>query len=193
MRAWIRTLAVAALIVPLAGCFTLSVNSLYDQETVHVDDALIGLWGDPEDPEGETWEFQRLDEDSYRLIVREKNTLRIDPERDGIFEAHLVRLGELVFLDLYPEEPETGNEFYRSHAVPAHSFWKADLQGNVMLLSIMENRFLKESLEAGTIQIEHVEHEGALVLTAPTARLQALVTEYTAELFQDSETMTKLQ
>lgn len=187
--------ATALLLMPLllCSCFTLSINGLYDAESLARDDGLVGVWGDPEDPDGETWEFRALDGDSYRLVVRGQDTLRIDAERDGIFEAHLVRLGDRLFLDLYPEEPVTGNDFYKSHVVPAHSLWSYQRQGNVVLLGILENSYLEKAIESGEVVIDHVEHEGVLVLTAPTAGLQALVAAHADGLFPETETLQRLQ
>lgn len=185
----------ALLLMPLllCSCFTLSINGLYDEQTLARDDGIAGVWGDPADPDGETWEFRPLDADSYRLIVRNQDTLRVDAERDGLFEAHLVRLGDRLFLDLYPEEPETGNDFYKSHVVPAHSLWSYERQGNVLLLGILDNSYLEKAIESGAVAIGHVEHEGVLVLTAPTADLQALVAAHADGLFPETETLQRLQ
>lgn len=193
IRRGAATLVLLAAPLLLCSCFTLSINGLYDARTIARDDGLAGVWGAPDDPDGETWEFRVLDEDSYRLIVRGQDTLLVDGERDGLFEAHLVRLGDRLYLDLYPEEPQTGNDFYKSHVVPAHSLWSYERQGNVVLLGILDNGYLEKAIESGEVRIDHVEHEGVLVLTAPTADLQALVSAHAGGLFPETETLQRLQ
>ena len=90
------------------GCFILSVHPLYFEENLVFEPELIGTWGNSEelDPDGETRKFEKVDDKSYRFTLRE------DDGQIGHFEAHLVKLGDYLFLDIFPEEPETGNEFF---------------------------------------------------------------------------------
>ena len=60
------TLLAGALL--LTGCVTLSVNPLYDEATLIYEPGLIGVWGDPEGGDGDTWEFQPAGENTYRLL-----------------------------------------------------------------------------------------------------------------------------
>ena len=182
-----------ALTLLLGGCFTLSVNPLYENADLVSDPGLIGVWGDPEDLDNDTWQFTANQDGSLRLIIRPDNSLRIVPDRDGLFSAHLVGLDGAVFLDLYPEEPETGSEFYKSHIVPAHSFWLVERQGNVTTLSILDSNELEKGLDDGRIVIDHIKQDGVLVLTASVADLQALVTRHRTLLFNDGEIMQRLQ
>ena len=176
-----------------SGCLSLSVNPLYDPESLVFEPDLVGLWGDPESPESETWEFQRAGERSYRLVIREANNLLIDPRRDGVFEARLVRLEDQLFLDLFPEEPEGVSEFFKSHIVPAHSIWKVNLEGHVLSLGVFDNSFVENSIQDGTIAVEHVKRDGVLVLTASTKDIQNLVSEHGNRIFEDSESLKRLQ
>jgi hypothetical protein len=177
----------------LSGCVTLSVNPLYEpQDVVELPD-LVGLWGDPEDPEGETWQFMANSDGSYRLVIREEDSLRIQPERDGLFTVHVVKLGDEYFLDFFPEEPELGSEFYKCHIVPAHSFWRMELAGHVLTLYALETSDLEKALANGTIAVDHIKRDDVMVLTASVTALQDLVQKHSAQLFHDGESLGRIQ
>jgi hypothetical protein len=188
------SLAVLVLaVLGLTGCFSLSVNPLYDRDTLTYEPGLIGLWGAPGDPDSETWEFRPAGNRAYRLIIREGNTLRLDPERDAAFTAHLLRLEDQLYLDLFPDEPPVGSDFFKSHIVPAHSLWKVRLEGHALTLSLFGSSFLDDALASGEVKIGHIKRDGVLVFTAETADLQQLVARYSDRIFEDSETMQRLQ
>ena len=119
MRA-LKALTVVAAALLVGGCWTLSIEPLYTEADIVSEFGLVGVWGDTSGSSDETWTFLMTQEGRYRLITEEEDA------PDGVFEAHLVRLGDQLYLDLYPEEPETGNEMYVGHLIPAHSFWRID-------------------------------------------------------------------
>jgi hypothetical protein len=188
----LRILVLAGLL-SLSGCITLSVQPLYTDADIVVEPLLAGLWGDPDGENPETWQFTSNQDNTYRLIVRDQDTLRVDPARDGIFIATLVRLNDRLYLDIYPEEPEVGSEFYRSHVIPGHSFWSVKLEGHVLSLRTLDYDILSQGLETGRYDVDFYEQKGLFMLTADTAKLQALVVEYGEELFTDVESMTRVR
>jgi hypothetical protein len=193
LKRWVTSATLLSLIALFSGCLSLSVNPLYDDDTIVFLPGLVGVWGDPDGADSETWEFQRSGERGYRMIVRSTDTLRIDKQRDGVFEAQVVRLGDAHFLDLYPEEPEGESDFYKSHIVPAHSFWRLELDGNLLNLDIFETKIIEKAMEDGTLEIDHVEQDGILVFTAPTPAMQELVMRYRDQVFVDRETVQRIQ
>jgi hypothetical protein len=186
-------LPAAGAVLLLTGCFSLSVNPLHDGLSTVYEPQLVGLWGAPDDPQGESWEFQAGPDRSYRLLVRAGDNLRLDPATDAAFTAHLVRLEDHLFLDLFPEEPEQGSDFYKSHIVPAHSIWRVKLEGHTLTLWPMDAGKLMDSLQDGSLAVDHVERDGVLVFTAPTVEMQSLVATYRDSLFTDGETLQRLQ
>jgi hypothetical protein len=191
-----RGLAALALIpgmVLLSGCWTLSIHPLYLESDLVVDPGLEGIWGDPESPEGETWQFVRETETSYRLVIREANDLLVDPRKHGVFEARLVRLGDRLFLDLFPETPETVNEYFESHVIPAHSFSRLVLEGHVLRLAPLSPEWLKENLRSGAIELAHETQDDEIVLTASTEELRAFALEHASNAFEEEEVLSRLQ
>jgi len=191
----------------MMGCWTISVHPLYTDDDLVFEEALIGTWGDPTGEDEETWQFEKADNDSYRLIVRDTDTdhspddpledcyarLDIDPRTDGAFEAHLLKLDEYLFLDLYPEEPEIGNEVYLSHVIPAHSFMKIEIAGDTLKLAFFDTEWLEESIEEGQLDIEYAERDDFYVLTSSTNKLQKLIMENMDEVFPESGGLARLK
>ena len=58
MKTFVAVTLIAATALLLGGCWTLSINPLYTEADLVYDPGLEGIWGDPEDPENETWEFK---------------------------------------------------------------------------------------------------------------------------------------
>ncbi|MCP4547449.1 MAG: hypothetical protein GY835_13405 [bacterium] len=201
MKTLSRLLPIAALlgcISLLAGCYALSINPLYTEGDIiphgSLNPGLTGIWGDPTGEDPETWQFIEIEENAYRLIIREKRrNLIADPERDGMFIVHLLQLDDRFYLDVYPEEPEGVNENFLAHVIPAHSFLKVKTEGHILSLSLLDGEWLQEGLEQGDLDIDHVEQEEIFVLTATTEDLQRLIRSHADDAFGEWETMTRLQ
>ncbi len=192
-RRLLSVIAVIALLTALGGCVTLSMNPLFENDDLVIDPLLQGLWGDPDDPDSDTWQFTPRNDGSYELIIREENTLRIDPARDGVFTAHLLTIGDDYYLDLFPSEPVQGSDFFKCHIVPAHSFWHVALEGNVLVLRALDGGDLDRAINEGRIVIDHVKRDDVGVLTATTPDLQRLVSEHLEEIFDEGEQIMRLR
>jgi hypothetical protein len=92
-----------------------------------------------------------------------------------------------MFLDLYPEEPETGSEFYNMHVIPAHSFIRVSLEGHVLRLGFFDLDWLKSNIEENRVTIKHERRDDTIVLTASTEELQRFVLGHVAEAFKFEE------
>jgi hypothetical protein len=167
------------ILLSLIGCFVLSVHPLYFEENLIFEPDLIGTWGEDEDTKdlSELWIFKKSGDRSYRLIMREEEN------GEGVFEARLLKLGKHMFLDLFPEEPETGHEFYNMHIIPAHSFIRVSLEGHVLRLGFFDHDWLKKNLEQNKIKIKHERRDDSIVVTASTKELQNFVLEHIEEAF----------
>ena len=85
----------------MAGCVpVMSLHPLYTEQDVVFEEKLLGLWRDDRNGPEAIWKFKRPDESKkeYELIFSDKEGQK------GIFEAHLVKLNERLFLDVYPKE-----------------------------------------------------------------------------------------
>lgn len=161
----------------LVGCWTLSIEPLYTVETFTYTDDLVGVWGNPDDPDDDTWTFLAESDSSYSLIVKEQG------QPDGGFEGHLVRLDDRLYLDLLPERPECGGDMYVSHMLPGHSFWSVSLEGKVLSLDVLDTDWIKKNIEAGRVAIDHILRGDAVVLTASTPALQQFLIAHADSAF----------
>jgi len=175
-----------ALALLCSGCLALSVHPLYTDEDVFFESALIGTWA--EDKDGDTWAFELLEEDAYRLIITE------DGEASN-FVAHLLRLEDHTFLDLFPEELEHGNGWYQFHFLPVHTFFRLSLEGDKLELAFLDPEWLKDRSKAGELQLYHEFRDDQIILTASTEELQKFVLAHVEEAFdkEDIGVMSRLK
>jgi hypothetical protein len=170
-------------VLGMTGCFVLSVHPLYFEKDLIFESGLVGTWGEKahEEDLAELWIFQKSGDKSYRL------TIKLKDEGEGIFEAHLLKLGEHLFLDLFPEEPETGSEFYNMHVIPAHSFIRVSLEGHVLRMGFFDLDWLQKNIEENKVSIKHERRDDMIVLTASTKELQEFVQKHWEEAFRFEE------
>jgi len=167
----------------LGGCVpVMSLHSLYTEENIVFEEKLLGTWvDDPNSPEA-IWEFKRIDEpkNAYKLIFSD------DKGQKGSFVAHLVKLRNKLFLDVYPDElpwePDDPNKvkwlFNSFFLIPAHTFIKIDSIEPQLEMRLINDGKMEELLEDDPNAVKHTSIEDRLILTASTKELQAFVLKY---------------
>ena len=169
------------LAVLLAGCVpVMSLYPLYTEKDVVFEEKLLGSW--LQDNDESTWEFSRTDEpkNAYKLIFADNE------DRKGSFVAHLVKLQDRLFLDVYPselpwepEDPNKADWLYNSlFLIPAHTFIKVESIEPQLRMRLTIESELKELLEENPDAVRHTTIEDRLVLTASTKEVQAFVLKY---------------
>ena len=171
----------------LGGCIPIaSLHPLFTEEDVIFQEKLLGTWtDDPNSPET-TWEFKRLDEpekaseNTYKLIFSDEEGNK------GSFIAHLAKLENKLFLDLYPSElpwePKDPNKvewvYNTLFLIPAHTFIKIDsIEPQLKMRLTVEDK-MEELLKENPKAVQHASLQDRLVLTASTKELQAFVLKY---------------
>ena len=167
----------------LGGCVpVMSLHSLYTKENVVFEEKLLGTWvDDPNSPET-TWEFNRIEEpkNAYRLVLSDKDGQK------GSFVAHLVKLENSLFLDVFPDEfpcdtedPNKIDWLYNVFfLVPVHTFIKIDSIGPQLKMRLTDDDKMEELLKEDPNAVKHMSIEDRLILTASTEELQAFVLKY---------------
>lgn len=186
MRA-IKLAAILTIALFCVGCWVLSFHPLYTDKDIVFEPGLLGTWTDPDDPEDGSWTFMKSGDKAFQLTVQEEG------KPVGIFDVHLLRRGKVMFIDFFPEEPENVNEFYSGHAIPAHSFGRFSLEGNVLRIAFLDIDWLEDGISEGRLQIRHERRDDMIVLTASTEELQAFVQEHLEEAFKWDEVEVQLQ
>jgi hypothetical protein len=164
----------------LGGCIpVMSLHPLFTEKDITFDDKLIGTWVDAN---GSTWQFSDANkpEKAYKLIFTD------DEGQKGSFVAHLVKLEDRLFLDVYPDEvpwsekgPNKTDWLYDAFFfAPAHTFIKVNEIEPQLKLQITDDDEFKKLLKEDPNVIEHAPIEDKFILTAPTEELQAFVLKY---------------
>lgn len=160
----LTTLGIALL---LASCVQ-SLHPLYTDKDLVFEPALVGTW---ESEGGNLWIFLKSGEKSYELVYQEKET----PAK---FQAHLVKLGQYQFLDLYPASLDLKNDLQQAHILYTHTFFRVWLEHDTLRLAILEHDWLKRMIDQKKISIKHEVVDKRVILTAPTKDLQKFVLKY---------------
>ena len=163
----------AAIALAAAGCVPTTLNPLYTPQDLVTEPALVGSWS----PEaGATWTFTKADDKSYQLTITDKEG------KTGHFEAHLLKLDGVLFVDLYPDEAaveELAGGMYEPLLCRTHMFLKvAQLKPELHLINL-DLEWLRAWLAKHPNDLpHHLMQDGLVLLTAPTPELQAFVRKH---------------
>lgn len=177
-------------VVVLGGCFPLlsSLHPLYTDDTIVFEERLVGKWADGD----VIWQFNRDGENAYKLRIVDDNS------KEGYFNAHLVQLENMLFLDIFPDGStlEGNQDFYLIHLLPMHTFIKVEQTEPNLVLRMMDVDKVYEVLKNDPNLLKHeVTENDDLVLTAATQDLQKFVVEYanTEGVFGDERVLSRHQ
>ena len=186
------------LAVILGGCVpVISLHPLYTEKDIVVDKKLCGTWVDDANNPKTIWEFKCIDEpkNAYKLIFTDEEGMK------GSFVAHLVKLQNRFFLDIFPSElpwePEDPNKMdwpYNSlFLIPAHTFVKVDSIESQLKLRLTLESNMEKLLKENPNAVEHTSVGDRLVLTGSTKELQAFVIKYADDerVFTDQVTLSR--
>jgi len=189
----------------LAGCVpVMSLHPLYTDKDLVFEEKLLGTWvDDPNNPET-TWEFKRVadepkrngqfkrpeeQEKAYELIFSDNEG------KKGSFFAHLVKLENKLFLDVYPSEPPWDEAdpnkvdwvYNTLFLVPVHTFIKINGIEPQLKLQLTDDDELEKLLKEDPNAVEYTSIDNQPILTASTKELQAFVLKYADDdrLFTD--------
>ena len=169
--------------VIFGGCVpVISLHPLYTEKDVIMDKKLYGTWVSDSNDSITTWEFKSIDEpkNTYKLIFTDEEGEK------GSFVAHLVKLQNRLFLDIFPselpwelEDPNKMDWPYNSFfLIPAHTFVKVDSIEPQLKLRLMLESNMEELLKENPGAVEHTSVGDRLVLKGSTKELQAFVLKY---------------
>ena len=171
----------------LAGCIpVMSLHPLYTDKDLIFDEKLLGTW-----PEGnDSWKFEEgSDPNSYALTVT-------SDDKKGKFIAHLVKIDDMLFLDLFPSGPDLDiNLLLAIHLLPVHTFMKVEQVEPTLQMQMMDPDKIEEMLKSDPNLIKHEIVEERILLTASTEELQQFMTEHADDegLFGEPSDLQRLQ
>jgi len=168
-------LGVAGLGWLLAGCVPTAVHPFYRAADVVHDPALLGVWKDKPDGK-ERWTFTLREGKNYTVEIQ-------SDDQKAVFVAHLFKLGNERFLDLYPAqsglEEKLQKNPYAVALIPGHLFVRLRATEPALRMSSMGLDWLRQQLKRDPKAIDHViVSEDRVVLTGGTEAMQAFITQH---------------
>lgn len=182
-RVMVLGLLCAAMVLGIAGCVP-SLQPLYTEQDLVTDSRIEGLWLEEENlmtgKAKSTWNFLKVtDKPAYEVIVTRDG-------RSSRFSAHLVKLGDKMFMDTYPLEMnlENVNEYYKMHFIKGHIFAKISIdEKNVLRVATLNYNWFANQYKDGKITLPHEEVENQIILTGSILELQQFVKEHADDAF----------
>jgi len=172
----------------LAGCVP-SLHPLYTADTLVYDPDIVGTW----QQDDERWEFVgNPDEKSYQLTIIDS-----DGKRNPLI-AHLVKVGDQQFLDLYPagDKGVEAGDWTKYHLLPVHLFFSIAKKQDALVMAAMNPDAIGKMLEDRPDWIKHEVVEGnRIVLTDTPEKLQKFLLEglKTKDFFGDPVELRPVQ
>ncbi len=181
-KPWIPMIALTVL---LASACVPSLYPLYTDGDLVTDARLVGAWGSEDTHDDELWTFGPSG-NAYRLAI-------FDDDACTPYEAHLVTLGDFLFLDLTPVKPKFDDGMYAGLLLRMHTFFLITIADDRLELRALDMDKLKGSIQDGVISARLVELDGDSILAEPTAELQKLVIQLaeTPGQFGDPEILVR--
>ena len=159
----IRPATIASLLL-VAGCLP-SLHSVYTEEDLVFEPEIVGFWKLEKSPQ--TWDFSKRDEKSYDMVFTDKNG------QSGRFVAHLCRVEDTLFLDLFPrQEKIDATAFYKYHLLPIHTVYMVKQTRPSLELVSIDLNWLKQYLADHPDELSHSTHNNRTLITASTTELQ---------------------
>jgi hypothetical protein len=125
----------------------------------------------PEDDEELSFTLVDTTRGSYTLLCDEAGA-------SSRFQAVLVDIDGETFLDIYPEAPDNDSSFYLDHLLRVHNILHLERSADTLWVSNFDAEWLETVVAQKKVSIAHVPLDGAVLLTATTADLQAFVRKY---------------
>ncbi len=195
----------------LGGCVpVMSLHPLFTEEKLVFEEKLLGKWLDDPDSPKSIWEFKRIEdttqkdgelnppkkpEIAYKLILMNK-----EDNTKGSFFAHLVKLENRLFLDVYPSripcaEPDPNEDWLLNtfFLIPGHSFVIIDSIEPQLKMRWTNQDELKKLLKEEPGAVKHELLEDGIILTASTEQLQQFVLKYADDerVFSEETILTR--
>lgn len=181
MRAW-RLLTAALVIAASQACLVVSLQPVYEPDTIAFDPALVGTWTMGDD--GLTVTFERGEWHSYHLTLEQRD------DRTRV-SARLTRVGELTYLDIAPLD---GTDL-PALALPVHAVYRVELKEDELSLSDLNFEVLERRVREGTSTLPAViDARKNVVITAGTMELRRWLAAHATEegLFDPPTTFTRV-
>jgi len=169
----------------MLGACVPSLHSLYTDKDLIFQPALLGEWVESKPDSKSTLTFTKSGDKEYKLVSGDGSG------KASIFVAHLVKLGDKLFLDIKPD-PAAERD---CAGLPWHMFFYVSQTQPTLRMLDLDNSWLETLLKKNPSALRHEIVDGDMVLTASTTELQSFVNRYvsTKGAFIDPIDYTKVK
>ncbi len=182
MRA--RLALLLALACLSSGCLVITLQPVYDDTSLEVDDTLIGTW-QAQEP-GATVVVERGEWKSYRIAYTARST-------SYAFVAYVTKIGDALFLDLSPEHGLEEGPL----TVPAHGLCRLQHDGDRVTVTPLNYDWFTAASRAGTLKglDPALDARQNMILMSKTAALRAWLLAHlkTADAFREPITFNRVK
>jgi hypothetical protein len=164
-----------ALLIGLSSCDIYSVHPLYTSKDLVRENRITGLWKEEEKKDSFVEIKVTSQEPAYQIKYWE--------DTDTIwYEAHLLKLGTIFFLDLYPLDkyPYEVSDLMLKNYVPMHSFMKLEINRDTMSVNSFDGKKMIELFKQNRIRLKHEMLDDCVMITASTEDLQKFIRKYSS-------------
>ena len=146
----------------MPGCLVLSLNPVYDDESLVWEPGLVGTWQNSED--NASVEVQQGEWRSYRIRY-------VYPVETGELTGYLTSIGKERYLDVMSVRGQDPGSFL----IPVHAIFRVRLEGDRLELAALSYDWFVERLHAARpvpgLSVVQDQKENALIVS-PTRRLR---------------------
>ncbi|HSC78081.1 MAG TPA: hypothetical protein VLB32_05915 [Candidatus Acidoferrales bacterium] len=165
MRNKLLLLALGILSLSAAGCLW-SVHPLHTNDAGVFEPALLGVWATPDGEK--TAIIEHGDDNSYEITYVQED---LSEGASGKYRGRLVRLGEDLFLDVYPDKKAVEALMEAKpvwYLLPTHTFYRLQLDGDAVTVSLVDDELVRGTGEPPLANEKVTEEDGYLLTASPT-------------------------
>lgn len=167
MQNILKIFVVLGIALALTACAP-SLHPFFTDKDVVFNEALLGMWIDDS---GGICKFTKSGDNHYELLLMDEKPMR--------FEARLIELGGLTFLDLYPKPLSNEIDLYPVNFVPAHTLTRVAIGADSISIAMMDGGWLEKLSDRNQLDLAHERiNDEMIALTAPTRELQAFALKH---------------
>jgi hypothetical protein len=160
---YVTSALVLGLLLSLSACVP-SLHGLYTEKDLVFDAGLLGEWVEMKTDSKSSLIFTKLDDQTYKLVS-------VEPSERSSYIAHLVKLGDKLFLDVSGDPSVEINTL----ALPVHMFFFVSQTTPTLRMRSLDPDWFKGFIKKNPSAIKHEIVEKDEVLTASTKELQSFV------------------
>ena len=161
---YITTVLIIGIALIASACVP-SLHPLYTGKDLIFEPALLGEWFEAKPDSKSTLTFSKTGEKEYKLRSGDPG------DKQSIFIAHLVKLGDKLFLDI-KTDPASERD---CSGLPWHMFFYISQIQPTLRMWDLNDKWLEKLLKKNPAALKHEIVDGDLVLTASTKQLQSFV------------------